>query len=77
MVKAPDLPISRTAGLNKHIYMDVVGWSGEIFKCSKVVVEGFALFYLSEQIKGKKMIGFHMNINSNWWCDILIDVCSF
>lgn len=34
--------------------MDVVGWSGEIFKCSKVVVEGFALFYLSEQIKGKK-----------------------
>lgn len=34
--------------------MDVVGWSGEIFKCSKVVVEGFALFYLSEQIEGKK-----------------------
>lgn len=33
--------------------MDVVGWSGEIFKCSKVVVEGFALFYLSEQIKGE------------------------
>lgn len=53
MVKAPDLPISRTVW-NKHIYMDVVGWSGEIFKCSKVVVEGFALFYLSEQIKGKK-----------------------
>lgn len=58
--------------LNKHIYMDVVGWSGEIFKCSKVVVEGFALFYLSEQIKGKK---WSVSILVMWyfnWCLLLL-----
>lgn len=58
--------------------MDVVEWSGEIFKCSKVVVEGFALFYLSEQIKGKKwLVSIWISIAIGHGCDILIDVCSF